>query len=138
MPNLSRFVEAQDGIYADALDELRAGQKRTHWMWFVFPQLVGLGRSDTARFYGISGLDEARAYVAHDVLGPRLEECCDAVLDWWGRKSSDDMFGPIDSVKLRSSMTLFERAARKPEKFGAVLEGFYAGTRDLETLRRLA
>ena len=111
---LSRFVSAQDGgdTYAAALRELREGRKRTHWMWFVFPQIAGLGRSQTAQHYAISGLAEARAYLAHPVLGPRLVECAHALTTL---PTSDpvQVLGPVDAQKLRSSMTLFARAAEE-------------------------
>src|ERR1700760_1531802 len=105
---LQRFVDAQDddGTYESALRELRDGRKRSHWMWFIFPQIAGLGQSPTSRRYAISSLEEARAYVAHPVLGPRLIECATVVRDLPGR-SADEIFGGIDAIKLRSSMTLF-------------------------------
>jgi uncharacterized protein (DUF1810 family) len=124
--NLDRFVEAQDGTYDDALAELSTGRKRTHWMWFIFPQLAGLGSSPTARFYAIASLDEAKAYLAHPVLGPRLRECAQALLDIEGR-SARDILGYPDDLKLRSSMTLFARAADDPALFQAVLNRYYDG-----------
>ena len=139
--DLTRFVTAQDsgGTYATALGELRAGRKRSHWMWFVFPQVAGLGRSDTARLYAIEGLDEARAYLAHPTLGPRLRECADTVASL---PSTDavEVFGGIDAQKLRSSMTLFARAAQDDGDravFRAVLDRYFGGEDDPETLRRL-
>jgi uncharacterized protein (DUF1810 family) len=138
MPHdLDRFVAAQAAAYAQALAELRRGRKESHWMWFVFPQLRGLGRSPTAQFYGLAGLDEARAYVAHPVLGPRLRECAQALLSH-ASEAPEAILGAIDALKLRSSMTLFERAADDPAPFAAVLEAFYGGERDAETLRLLA
>jgi uncharacterized protein (DUF1810 family) len=135
---LERFVDAQQGIYAQALAELRDGRKRSHWMWFVFPQIAGLGRSETARFYAIADLAEARAYLAHPLLGPRLAEATDAVLAHAGRPP-EMIFGGIDAVKLRSSMTLFEAATGESQtRFAAVLDQFYDGVRDAETLQRLA
>lgn len=134
--HLERFVEAQRPIYPQALAELRDGRKRSHWMWFVFPQIAGLGRSETARFYAIADLAEARAYLAHPLLGQRLAESTDAVLAHAGRMP-ETMFGAIDAVKLRSSMTLFE-AAGNDSRFAALLDQFYAGVRDPETLQRLA
>jgi len=134
---LERFVEAQERIYPQALAELRAGRKHSHWMWFVFPQIAGLGRSETARFYAIADLAEARAYLAHPLLGPRLVEAVDAVLAHIGR-TPEAMFGGIDAVKLRSSMTLFEAAAGSEGRFAALLDKFYGGLRDPETLQRLA
>jgi uncharacterized protein (DUF1810 family) len=135
--DLDRFVLAQDedGTYERALAEVRRGRKSTHWMWFVFPQLAGLGHSPTAVYYAISGLDEARAYFAHPVLGPRLRECVAAVLD--NDDSVESIFGPIDAMKLRSSMTLFMRAEPDEPGFGAVLEAFFDGVADSATLERL-
>ena len=137
--DLQRFVAAQDDgrTYVHALGELRAGRKTSHWMWFVFPQLRALGHSDTARFYGISGLDEAQAYLAHPVHGPRLHECVDAVVATPDR-TAIQILGTIDALKLRSSMTLFARAATEPEPFLAVLTRFYAGTFDERTDELLA
>ena len=136
--DLQRFVDAQDsgGSYDAALAELRAGAKRGHWMWFVLPQLAGLGRSATAQHYAISGLDEARAYLAHPVLGPRLRECAAALT---GLDGSDPVavLGGVDAQKLRSSMTLFEAAASDEPVFGQVLEQYFAGARDDATLTRL-
>jgi uncharacterized protein (DUF1810 family) len=136
--DLQRFVEAQDsgGTYARALDELRAGRKTSHWMWFVFPQIAGLGHSPTAVRFAISGLDEARAYLAHPVLGPRLREAAQALTELPGR-SPEYVLGGIDALKLRSSMTLFARAAPDEPVFGAVLEQYFAGAGDPETERRL-
>ena len=112
--NLERFVTAQAPVFATVLAELRAGRKRTHWMWFIFPQLAGLGRSSTARFYGISSIDEARAYLGHPLLGPRLELCTRIVL---ASESSSlhAMFGSPDDMKFRSCMTLFSRATDDPD-----------------------
>lgn len=131
--SLDRFVEAQQRVYAGALAELRAGTKRRHWMWFVFPQIAGLGRSETARFYAIADLAEARAYLAHPLLGPRLVECTGAMLDWAGRRSAEAMLGPVDAMKLKSSMTLFE-AAGGGECFARALYAFFGGERDAQTL----
>jgi len=134
--DLSRFVDAQaGGVYEQALRELRAGRKQGHWIWFVLPQVAGLGRSPTSQFYALSGLDEARDYLAHPVLGPRLIESAQALLDLPG----DDavaVLGPIDAVKLRSSMTLFSRAGGDPV-FAAVLTKYFAGDEDPATLARL-
>ena len=124
--DLSRFVSAQAAVYPEALAELKEGRKRTHWMWFVFPQIAGLGVSPTAQRYAIRSLDEARAYLAHPVLGPRLEECARAVLGVDG-KTAEDIFGYPDDLKLRSSMTLFARAADDPGVFQAVLDRYYDG-----------
>jgi uncharacterized protein (DUF1810 family) len=134
---LERFVEAQTPIYGRALAELQQGRKESHWMWFVFPQVAGLGSSPAARRYAIASVAEARAYIAHIVLGPRLYECTQAVLRHRGL-GADAIFGPVDALKLRSSMTLFEAAADDPRLFAAVLTGFYGGERDGATLRRLA
>ena len=133
--DLDRFVAAQDGVYDDALAELGAGCKRTHWMWFVFPQIAGLGSSPTAQRYAIRSLDEARAYLAHPVLGPRLRECARALLAVPGR-SAREILGHPDDLKLRSSMTLFARAADDPAPFQAVLDRYYDGPYPL-TLRLL-
>jgi uncharacterized protein (DUF1810 family) len=124
--DLDRFVTAQADVYEQALAELTAGRKRTHWMWFVFPQIAGLGASPTAQRYAIASLDEARAYLAHPVLGPRLRECARALLGVEGR-SARDILGHPDDLKLRSSMTLFARAADDPEPFQAVLDRYYDG-----------
>lgn len=121
---------------AQALAELKAGRKTSHWMWFVFPQIAGLGRSETARFYAISDVAEARAYLAHPLLGARLREAAAALLAHRGR-SAEAMLGGIDAVKLRSSMTLFEAVAPEEPVFAAVLEAFFSGQRDPETVRRI-
>jgi uncharacterized protein (DUF1810 family) len=136
--DLERFVEAQEagGTYARALAELRAGRKVSHWMWFVFPQIAGLGRSPTAMRFAISGLDEARAYLAHPVLGPRLIEASGALVELSGR-SAFDVFGGVDAMKLRSSMTLFARASGYEPVFAQVLERYFDGEADPETERRL-
>jgi uncharacterized protein (DUF1810 family) len=135
--DLERFVQAQDdGTYDQALAELRAGAKRSHWMWFVFPQVAGLGRSSTAQHYAVSGLPEAQAYLAHPVLGPRLVECAQALLEL-GTTDAAGVLGPVDAVKLRSSMTLFERAEPEAAVFGEVLDRFFDGERDEATLTRL-
>ena len=135
--DLERFVRAQDGgTYEQALRELRDGAKRSHWMWFVFPQVAGLGSSPTAQRYAISGLDEAHAYLAHPVLGPRLGECAQARLEL-GERDPVRVLGSVDALKLRSSMTLFEAAAPDERVFGEVLERFYDGERDAATTSRL-
>lgn len=133
--DLTRFVEAQAPVHETALAELRAGHKRSHWMWFVFPQLAGLGTSPTARVYGIAGLDEARAYLAHPVLGPRLLACTRAVLGLEGR-SLHAIFGSPDDLKFRSSMTLFDRAGSEPV-FREALERYCEGRPDPRTLELL-
>lgn len=137
MSDLERFVEAQAPVYATALRELRAGEKRSHWMWFTFPQLAGLGRSATARHFGLAGLEEARAYLGHPLLGARLAECTDAMLRWPGRRSAEAILGPVDALKFASSMTLFEKAGGGA-RFAAALDGFYGGRRDALTLDLLA
>lgn len=134
--DLGRFVDAQAGVHATALAELEAGRKRTHWMWFVFPQLAGLGSSPMARAYAISGLEEARAYLAHPVLGPRLLACTAAVNAVEGR-SAHEIFGSPDDLKFRSSMTLFARAAPQEPAFRQALETYYGGQEDPQTLARL-
>jgi uncharacterized protein (DUF1810 family) len=134
--DLARFVTAQDGVYDRALAELRQGQKTSHWMWFVFPQIAGLGFSLTAQRYGISGLDEARAYLAHPVLGPRLRECAGVLLSTTGR-SAEQIFGDLDALKLRSSMTLFHRAHPDDPVFGQVLAVYFDSVPDPATDRRL-
>ena len=134
---LERFVEAQDPVYRQALTELRRGHKTSHWMWFIFPQLVGLGHSPMAQKYGITGADEARAYLAHPVLGPRLVECTRSVLTHEGR-SAAAILGSIDAQKLRSSMTLFAAVATTgTEPFEQALDLFFDGERDGATLRML-
>jgi uncharacterized protein (DUF1810 family) len=123
--DLERFVTAQAPVYAAALAELRAGRKRTHWMWFIFPQLKALGRSATAQFYGIGGLEEARAYLAHPILGPRLAECALAATAAEAA-SLNALFGSPDDLKFVSSMTLFAQAAEEPALFRAALDRWRA------------
>jgi uncharacterized protein (DUF1810 family) len=135
--NLSRFVTAQDAVYEGVLAEIRQGMKRSHWMWFVFPQIDGLGQSSTARFYAIKDADEATAYLNHPVLGERLRECCRALLALEGRTASE-IFGFPDDLKLKSSMTLFAEVASDSVIFRNVLEKYYAGTKDERTLELLA
>lgn len=132
---LERFVEAQQPVYLRALEEIRRGAKRTHWMWFVFPQIAGLGRSAMAQRYAIVSIEEARAYLAHPLLGPRYLECVTALQDLTG---SDPVaiFGETDGAKLRSSLTLFEAAVPKPI-FGAALDRWFGGARDDKTLKCL-
>lgn len=134
--NLDRFTLAQRPIYADALAELRRGEKTSHWMWFVFPQIEGLGFSPTSQHYAISGLDEARAYLAHPLLGPRLHECIEAASGHAGR-SALQIFGRPDDMKFRSSLTLFARAAPDERIFADALARFFAGEPDPLTLARL-
>lgn len=135
--NLQRFVDAQAGVYTDAARELRRGRKQTHWMWFVFPQLSGLGRSGLADRYGISSVDEARAYLAHPVLGPRLRECARLLSELPGPQPIQLILGPIDALKLRSSMTLFLQASPGDPDFQAVLDRYYGGRPDELTLGML-
>jgi uncharacterized protein (DUF1810 family) len=135
--NLQRFVDAQDdGTYLIATSELRAGRKRSHWMWFVFPQVAGLGRSATAQQYAISGLNEARAYLAHPVLGPRLIESA-SILAELPATDPVAVLGDIDAVKLRSSMTLFGRADADQPVFRRVLNKYFVGAEDPATIARL-
>ncbi|MHA6495343.1 DUF1810 domain-containing protein [Pseudomonas borbori] len=133
---LQRFVDAQQPIFEQALAELQAGRKRTHWMWFVFPQLQGLGHSATARHYGISGADEARAYLEHPLLGPRLERCTQALLQGHER-SATRIFGSPDDLKLRSCMSLFAAVSAPGSSFQQVLDAFYDGQPDPATLAKL-
>jgi uncharacterized protein (DUF1810 family) len=135
--DLQRFVDAQARVYDAVLGELRDGRKRSHWMWFVFPQLRGLGSSPTAVRYSISSIEEARAYLAHELLGARLRECARLVAAIDGR-TAEEIFGRPDDMKLRSSMTLFSRAADDSADFIAVLEKFYGGLGDPATLARLS
>jgi uncharacterized protein (DUF1810 family) len=132
--DLQRFLEAQDrrDTYAHALEEIRRGRKVSHWIWFVFPQLAGLGRSPTARAYAISCLEEARAYVKHPVLGERLQESVRTLLKVSGR-SAEDIFGDLDAMKLRSSMTLFARAEPAHAEFAQVISSYFAGHFDEAT-----
>jgi uncharacterized protein (DUF1810 family) len=133
-PDLERFVEAQaNGVHARALAELRAGRKVSHWMWFVFPQVAGLGSSPTSRRYAIGSLEEARGYLDHPVLAPRLVECAQAVLSHPDRTAREIM-GTPDDAKLRSSMTLFALAADSEPAFQQVLDTFFDGERDPRTL----
>ena len=132
--DLARFVAAQRDDYRQALAELRAGRKRTHWMWFIFPQFEGLGVSPTSQHYAIRSLDEARAYLAHPVLGPRLVECSGVLLGLAGTAASD-IFPFPDDLKLGSSMTLFELAAGAGSVFARVLEEYFGGKRDQKTLK---
>ena len=133
MKDLKRFVTAQAEVFDRVLAELAAGEKRSHWMWFIFPQLRALGRSPTAQYYGIADLDEARAYWQHPLLGPRLKTCAEMLLNTHGR-TAHQIFGTPDDLKLRSCMTLFERAAPDEPVFGLVLDRFHAGVRDGLTL----
>lgn len=133
---LQRFVDAQYGTYAQALAELRAGRKHFHWIWYVFPQIAGLGFSAMSVRYAISSLDEARAYLAHDVLGPRLRECV-SVLNALPTNDATGVLGHIDAVKLRSCLTLFMAAAPEEAVFREALDKFFGGGADEATLARL-
>lgn len=132
---LARFVEAQEAAYSTALAEIRRGAKRTHWMWFIFPQLAGLGHSATARHFAIGSIEEAMAYLADPILGGRLRECVDALQDVVGRTATE-VFGPVDATKLKSSLTLFAEAGGGPI-FDAALERWFGGERDGRTLTLL-
>ena len=138
MPDLDRFVAAQQQVYPRALAELRAGQKHTHWMWFIFPQIAGLGRSAMAQRYAIADDGEARAYLAHPLLGQRLADCTDTILGWSGRKTAEEILGSVDAIKFCSSMTLFDAVAETAENpFAQALAAFNHGDRDPLTLERL-
>jgi uncharacterized protein (DUF1810 family) len=130
--DLDRFVIAQQHVFDGALAELRAGRKTGHWIWFIFPQVAGLGHSEMSRFYAIASLDEARGYLADPVLGPRLRACAEAMLAVPGR-TAVEILGPVDSAKLRSSMTLFHLAAPAEALFGQVLDHYFAGVPDPAT-----
>jgi uncharacterized protein (DUF1810 family) len=134
--DLERFVDAQAGTYEQALAELRAGRKTSHWMWWVFPQVAGLGTSGTSQAYAVRDLAEARAYLQHDVLGPRLLECCRALLALED-VPAERVLGSVDAMKLRSSMTLFAAADPDEPVFTEVLVRFYDGERDERTVRLL-
>ncbi|MFB1487730.1 MULTISPECIES: DUF1810 domain-containing protein [unclassified Thiocapsa] len=134
--DLNRFVRAQEHAYAPALAEIRSGRKRTHWMWYIFPQLDGLGFSEKARRYAIRGLDEARAYLEHPLLGPRLVECAEAVLAVQGR-SAREIFGTPDDLKLRSCSTLFAEVSPEGSVFHRLIEVFFGGAPDGRTLTLL-
>ncbi|MGA9137095.1 MAG: DUF1810 domain-containing protein [Methylovirgula sp.] len=135
--NLDRFVTAQAPLYGRVCDELRAGHKTSHWMWFIFPQIAGLGSSPTARFFAIASLAEAVAYLQHPVLGPRLGECTNLVNGVEGR-SAFDIFGSPDDLKFRSSMTLFNEAASDIVVFQQALDQYFAGEPDRRTLEILS
>jgi uncharacterized protein (DUF1810 family) len=133
---LQRFVDAQEPVYETVMGELRAGRKRSHWMWFIFPQIAGLGQSVTARTFGVSSLAEAAAYLAHPVLGPRLRECA-ALVASIERRSIDEIFDHPDDMKFHSSMTLFAHAAPREPIFAACLQKYFGGQPDPRTLARL-
>ncbi|HET7030858.1 MAG TPA: DUF1810 domain-containing protein [Candidatus Limnocylindrales bacterium] len=136
--DLDRFLAAQAGVHEGALDELRRGRKVGHWIWFVFPQIAGLGRSPTSQRYAIRSLDEARAYLADPVLGSRIREAAAALLAAPADRTADAVLGELDAMKVRSSMTLFHRAAPDEPAFRAVLERFYDGRADAATDALLA
>ena len=130
---VERFVKAQNLIYPIALKEIRNGKKRSHWMWYMFPQLRGLGVSSISRYYGITGIDEAKAYLAHPVLSKRLYELCGALLEHKDKKAYE-ILGDIDAKKLHSSMTLFALISKKGSIFHQVIDAFFDGERDIDTL----
>ena len=134
--DLERFVVAQERVYDEALQQLRRGRKTGHWMWFIFPQVAGLGRSAMSEHFAIGSLDEARAYLAHPVLGARIRECADVLLASPTR-TAEEILGSVDAKKLRSSMTLFHRAAPDEAVFARVLECFYGGVPDEATDARV-
>ncbi|MBO5557016.1 MAG: DUF1810 domain-containing protein [Oscillospiraceae bacterium] len=134
--DLERFTRAQEQDYARALSEIRSGRKRSHWMWYIFPQLAGLGMSSTSQFYAIDGLEEAAAYLLHPVLGPRLREISGALLDL-DTDNPSAVFGWPDDLKLHSCMTLFHRAAPEEAVFPQVLDKYFGGREDSQTLRLL-
>ncbi|HME15747.1 MAG TPA: DUF1810 domain-containing protein [Mycobacterium sp.] len=134
--DLQRFVDAQERVYPAVLGELHVGRKRSHWIWFIFPQVAGLGSSPTAARYAISSLDEARAYLRHELLGPRLHECTQLVNAVQGR-SIGEIFGSPDDLKVRSSMTLFAHVTDDNQDFVQLLERYYDGGEDPLTLERL-
>lgn len=134
--DLQRFTNAQESIYETALAELLGGSKQSHWMWFIFPQLSGLGHSPTAKFFSIQSAQEARAYLDHPLLGQRLRQCVEAVLPWSSSRTADEIFGPIDSLKLKSSLTLFDRI--EPQAiFASALAAFFESIPDERTLALL-
>ncbi|GIM64314.1 hypothetical protein Pve01_82880 [Planomonospora venezuelensis] len=137
--DLDRFLAAQDdhATYDRALSELRAVRKTSHWMWFVFPQVAGLGQSPTAKHYELAGLEEARAYLDHEVLGPRLLACCRALLELGDGSTAEQVLGSVDAMKLRSSMTLFARADPDQRVFPDILDRFFDGVPDERTIRLL-
>jgi uncharacterized protein (DUF1810 family) len=134
--NLARFVDTQAPLYDEVRRELKVGRKQSHWMWFIFPQIAGLGQSPMSIRFAIASLDEAKAYLAHPVLGPRLKECARLTLDVEGR-SAREIFGSVDEMKFRSSMTLFARAAPDEDVFRRCIDKYFAGAHDPATLARL-
>ena len=134
--DLNRFLKAQEHDYVRALAEIRGGRKRSHWMWYIFPQIEGLGHSSTARFYSIKNFEEAKAFLAHPILGARLRECAQATLSVEG-KTAEEIFGFPDVLKLRSCATLFARVSESGSLFEQLLQKFYGGVADEATLRLL-
>lgn len=134
--NLQRFLDAQAEDYEIALDELRAGAKRSHWMWYIFPQLACLGHSPTAQYYAIADVDEARAYLTHSILGQRLRQCLGAILEWSGKRTAEQILGSIDALKFRSSLTLFD-VIEPLGPFAHGLAAFYGNEADQRTLALL-
>lgn len=134
--DLNRFLKAQESDYARALAEIKHGQKRSHWMWYVFPQFAGLGFSETSQYFSIKSVEEARAYLEHPTLGPRLWECAEAALNVKGR-SAHDIFGSPDDLKLRSSATLFAHVSRAGSVFHRLLDAYFQAQRDDKTLALL-
>jgi uncharacterized protein (DUF1810 family) len=132
--DLKRFVQAQEDVYPSALSEIRAGRKKSHWMWYIFPQFEGLGLSSTARRYSVKSVAEAEMYLRHPVLGPRLLECCEAVIGV-ERRSADDIFGSPDDMKLRSCATLFAHVSAPGSVFERLLSKYFRGEPDERTLR---
>lgn len=135
--DLQRFVRAQEDSFSEALAELKNGRKRSHWMWFIFPQIDGLGHSSMTKRYSIKSLDEAGAYLQHPILGKRLKECAEAVLAIEG-KTVSEIFGFPDDLKLKSSMTLFDAASGDDDLFSRILDKYFQGQKDLRTLALLA
>jgi len=133
---LQRFLDAQAEDYEIALDELRAGAKRSHWMWYIFPQLAGLGHSPTAQYYALADVDEARAYLTHSILGQRLRQCLGAILEWSGKRTAEQILGSIDALKFRSSLTLFD-VIELLGPFAHGLAAFYGNEADQRTLALL-
>ena len=134
--DLERFTAAQSPVWESVVQELRAGRKETHWMWFVFPQLASLGRSSTAKHYGLSGLAEARAYLAHPLLGPRLRQVCEVLLQM-PPTAATEIFGEVDAMKLRSCLTLFAAASPQEDVFARCLERYFGGAPDTLTLQQV-
>jgi uncharacterized protein (DUF1810 family) len=134
--DLQRFVNAQRDVYPQALSEIKNGNKTSHWMWFIFPQIKGLGSSSASVLYSINSVNEAKAFLGHPILGPRIRECCSGVFDLNG-VSVEHIFGDIDAIKLRSSMTLFDHIAPE-DVFSDVLRKYYSGQKDLKTLAIIA